>query len=137
GGGGGDESGKGLGGAGADGVGEGASLTLRHPAIQVDALMFERLLRQSAVESLEAAMMLYRGDLLEGLAVKEAPFDEWLLIERERLRELALEAVARLLARQVKAGTDAVAIQTGLRLLALDPLQEGGPRAPMPLSVRQ
>src|SRR5262249_57577763 len=95
GGGGGDESGKGLGGAGADGVGEGASLTLRHPAIQVDALMFERLLRQSAVESLEAAMMLYRGDLLEGLAVKEAPFDEWLLIERERLRQLALETVAR------------------------------------------
>jgi DNA-binding SARP family transcriptional activator len=33
-------------------------------------------------------------DLLEGLAVQETPFEEWLMAERERLRELALETLA-------------------------------------------
>jgi len=116
---------------------ESATLTLHQSAIEVDALTFERLLRQATVESLDAALALYRGDLLEGLAIKEAPFDDWLLVERERLRERALEALARLLAHHVKAGANEVAIQTALRLLALDPLQEAAHRALMRLYDRQ
>ena len=75
-------------------------------------------------EALEQAVELYRGDLLEGLTLQEPPFEEWLMAERERLRELALEALAGLLAAQRAAGAVEGALQTGLRLIALDPLQE-------------
>src|SRR5262249_61423764 len=70
------------------------------------------------------AAALYRGELLEGLALQEAPFEEWLLAERERLRELALEALAKLLRHRRAAGATEAAVQTALRLLVLDPLQE-------------
>ena len=84
--------------------------------------------------ALAAAAQLYQGDLLAGLSVEGAGgFEEWLLGERERLRELALEGLAKLLAQQRAAGAAEAAIQTGLHLLGLDPLQEPGHRALMRL----
>src|SRR4029453_14775662 len=56
---------------------------------------------------------------------------------RERLREVALESLARLLDHQTKTGAPARAIQTAVRLLALDPLQEPVHRALMRLYQRQ
>jgi hypothetical protein len=38
--------------------------------------------------------------LLEGLGVTEAPFEEWMFAERLRLREMAVEALGRLLSQQ-------------------------------------
>jgi hypothetical protein len=86
---------------------------------------------------LEKAGQIYGGDLLAGLALDEPPFEEWLLTERLRLRELTVDALARLLAHQRGAGADEAAIQTGRRLLALDPLQEPVHRAVMRLYARQ
>src|SRR5262245_38625163 len=115
----------------------GETVTLPAAALDVDALNFERRVRLATPEALDAALGLYRGDLLEGLAIKEASFDEWLLVERERLRELALEALARVLGSSMKAGDNERAIQSALRLLALDPLQEAAHRALMRLYVRE
>jgi tetratricopeptide (TPR) repeat protein len=80
--------------------------------------------QQGPPEALERAAGLYRGDLLSGFALSEAPFEDWLLAERERLRELALESLAKLLAHQRKAGSAEPAIQTALKLLTLDASQE-------------
>src|SRR5215813_6307180 len=111
------------------------TVTLDTAALDVDVLAFQRLARRADPEALQQAVDLYRGDLLEGLGVTEAPFEEWLTAERERLREFALEALAKLLAHQTKSeASDAVA--TALRLLALDPLQEAVHRALMRLYVR-
>ena len=79
------------------------------------------------------ALGLYEGDFLDGLAVQEPPFEDWLQRERERLREMALQALARLLAHQRSTGSTEEATQTALRLLALDPLQEAVHRALMSL----
>ncbi|OGK91802.1 MAG: hypothetical protein A2X51_01030 [Candidatus Rokubacteria bacterium GWC2_70_24] len=68
--------------------------------------------------------------------MSEHGFEEWLLAERERLREAALEALAKLLARQTKAEATERAIQTAVRLLTLDPLQEVVHRALMRLYAR-
>jgi len=103
---------------------EGETLALDAAAVDVDVTAFERLVAEGTPDTLARAAGLYEGDLLAGLVVKEAPFEEWLMAERERLRELALEALARLLAHQRKAGAAEAAIKTALRLLALDPLQE-------------
>src|SRR6266446_475329 len=100
------------------------TLALDSTAVDTDVAVFERAVGEGTAKALEQAAALYRGDLLAGLAVDEAPFEEWLLGERERLRELALEGLAKLLAHQRKMEAIEAAIQTALKLLTLEPLQE-------------
>jgi DNA-binding SARP family transcriptional activator len=111
----------------------GESLALDLDAVDVDACAFERLARTADAPSLARAAALYRGDFLEGLAYRGTLFEEWLMAERERLRELALETLARLLGQQRAAGALEEALQTALRLVALDPLQEAVHRSLMRL----
>jgi len=113
------------------------AVSLEATALDVDVARFERLVAEKTPAMLEEGCRLYRGEFLAGLAVAEPPFEEWLVTERERIRELALEAVARLLAHQSRAGALAEATQTALRLVALDPLQEAAHRALMTLYARQ
>ncbi|HYU16436.1 MAG TPA: BTAD domain-containing putative transcriptional regulator, partial [Candidatus Acidoferrum sp.] len=116
---------------------EADAVAISSGAIDVDVASFERLAADFTADGLTRAIALYRGDLLEGLAVQEPPFEEWLLTERERLRELAVEALAKLLAHHLKAGSRDEAIQTGVRLLGLDPAHEAVHRTLMRLYARQ
>lgn len=116
---------------------EGENLALNPSAVAVDVATFERLAAEGTPAAYEQAAALYQGDLLEGLGVTEATFEEWLRAERERFRELALELLAKLLAHKVKDKETESAIQTALRLLALDPLQEAAHRTLMRLYARQ
>src|SRR5215470_6901279 len=100
------------------------NVALEPAVVTVDVTAFERLVTQGTSDSLAQAADLYQGDLLQGLAVWEAPFEDWLMGERERLRELALETLAKLLTQQRAVGATEPALQTALRLLALDPLLE-------------
>jgi DNA-binding SARP family transcriptional activator len=113
------------------------TLALDPEAVNVDVVAFERLVADGTPTALEQAATLYGGDFLAGLDVNEPPFEEWLQSERERLRELALEALARLLAAQRQTNDLVAALQTALRLLALDPLQEVVHRTVMRLQAAQ
>ncbi len=115
---------------------DGDALALDPTAVEADVAAFEDAVARGTPEALEHAADLYRGDLLSGFAVDEPPFEEWLLGERERLRELALEALARLLAHQRNMGATEEAIQTALRLLTLEPVQEPVHRALMRLYAK-
>jgi predicted ATPase/DNA-binding SARP family transcriptional activator len=115
---------------------DGPSVALDPSVVDVDVARFERLIADGSPAALEEVVGLYRGDLLTDLSLTEAPFEEWLTFERERLHELALEGLSRLLTHQQTAGAAEPALQTGLRLLALDPLQEPVHRAVMRLYVR-
>jgi DNA-binding SARP family transcriptional activator len=112
---------------------DGKTVALDPSLVEIDAGRFEQLVADGKANSLERAAMLYQGDLLAGLTLAERTFEEWLIPQRERLHELALQGLARLLAHQQEAGLAEPAIQTGLRLLALDPLQEAVHRAVMRL----
>jgi DNA-binding SARP family transcriptional activator len=116
---------------------EGETVSLDPAAIDIDVVAFERLLRKGTPAALQEAAGLYRGPLLEGLHVAEAPFEEWFRTERERLAELAQEALVKLLRRQLGRGPIEAAVHTAARLLALDPLQETVHRTLMRLYVRQ
>jgi len=70
---------------------------LNPAVVEVDVVLFERRVAEATATTLQEAAELYQGDLLAGLAVSEAGFEEWLLPERERLRELAIDALAKLL----------------------------------------
>lgn len=74
---------------------------------------------------LTAALALYQGDFLADFAVANAPlFDEWVLLERERLHRLALQTGACLL-RHYAASREALAgVTLARRLLALEPWHE-------------
>jgi DNA-binding SARP family transcriptional activator/predicted ATPase len=68
--------------------------------------------------ALEQADTLYRGELLPGC------YDEWILPERERLRQRHLQVLEQLLRLFEKQGDHVTAIRYAQRLLALDPLSE-------------
>jgi DNA-binding SARP family transcriptional activator len=116
---------------------QGDTVALDPAAIEVDVGAFERGVTDGRPGALEQAVAQYRGDLLEGLAVSERVFAEWLTAERERLRELAIKALERLLAHQRATGADDQALQTARRLLELDPLQEAVHRLVMRLQWRR
>src|SRR5262249_12795591 len=107
-------------------------------AIDVDVARFEAAVAAGTPAALEQVGELYRGELLEGLVLDESAFETWLLSERERLRELSIEGLAKLLAHHQGAhGSAERAIQAAVRLLALDPCQEVVHRTVMRLYARQ
>ncbi len=99
-------------------------------------MTFELLAAQRTADALAEAAALYRGDLLEGIDIRETAFEDWLRGEQERLRKAALGALERLLRHQVEAGDDAAAADTANRLLALDPFHEPVHRTMMQLYCR-
>jgi TolB-like protein len=105
------------------------TLALDAAAAEVDVMLFEKLATSEEASDLRRAAALYRGDLLEGFSIRDAAFEEWLTIERQRLRALVMSVLAKLVAREN--GPNAIVIAQ--RLLALDPLQEESHRALMRL----
>ena len=78
-------------------------------------------------QALEAAVQHYQGDLLPNC------YDEWILPERDRLQQMCLAALERLMELLEQAGNYAGAIRVAQRLLRLDPLQEATYRCLMRL----
>ena len=117
-------------------VEDGDAIALAEAAVDVDIARFEALLEAGTPDALARAVDLYGGDLLEGLTAGEPPLEEWLIGERERLRELVLEALAKLLAHHTEAGRRETAVRFAVRLLALEPTQESIHRALMRLYER-
>lgn len=97
---------------------------LKAGAARIDVSEFERRVAEGSATALAEAADLYHGDLLAGLTLREPPFEEWLDGQRARLRELMVKALIRLLTQQHQAGRIDSAIQTAVKLLAADPLQE-------------
>jgi DNA-binding SARP family transcriptional activator/tetratricopeptide (TPR) repeat protein len=108
---------------------DGDSLTLPASVVTVDVAQFQALVARATPEALAQASGLYRGDLLEGIRVNEPPFEDWLRGERERLRELAINALGTLLAHHSAGGATDEAVQVALRLVSIDPLHETAHRA--------
>lgn len=105
--------------------------------VNVDVSDFEAALAGEDCESLASVARLYKGDFLADLGVNEPAFEEWRAAERERLQALALEALNRLLRRQLAADEMGPASQTAWRMLAIDPAQEPVHRTLMRLLLRQ
>jgi len=118
-------------------VSDARGLQLTAAELSVDVMRLVRCLAEGTRTSLSEARALYRGELLEGLSVGEAPFDLWVRSERERLRSLMADGLMRLVRLEVEAGCDAEATRACLRLLELDPLREEAQRSLMRLYTQQ
>jgi DNA-binding SARP family transcriptional activator/predicted ATPase len=77
------------------------------------------------LEPFRQAMSLYRGDFLDDFFIPNAPaFEEWMLMEREHLRELAINGLTRLAQVHHQRREYAAGLEATRRLLALDPWRE-------------
>jgi DNA-binding SARP family transcriptional activator len=115
---------------------DGPAVSLDRSIVDVDVARFERLVTDGRLLALDQIPDLYRGELLAGMTLGEPSFDEWLASERDRLHELAIKGLSHLLNHQQNTGAIEAAVQTGLRLLTLDPLQEPVHRAVMRLYMK-
>jgi TolB-like protein/DNA-binding SARP family transcriptional activator len=87
-----------------------------------DAAAFEHAIDEGR---LETALALYRGDLLPGFHISDAPdFEGWLEQERARLRGRAREAAWALADAREREGDAAGAAEAGQRAVALAPTDE-------------
>jgi TolB-like protein/Flp pilus assembly protein TadD len=111
-------------------------LALNRELVETDVWNLEEKVDQGTRESLEYSVGLYRADLLEGFRAKSDIFDDWLEVERTRLREVACNALSRLI--QIYADDDnpKPAIDLSQRLVALDPIREEAHRTLMQLYHR-
>jgi DNA-binding SARP family transcriptional activator/predicted ATPase len=91
-------------------------------------------LGEGTLAALTEAVGLYRGDFLQGFHVRQAlAFEEWALVERERLTLCALRALHTLTDHYAALGAYMQAIAYTERLLALEPGQEEAHRRMMTL----
>ncbi len=101
--------------------------------VQIDVGAFQtdvKALRDP--QDLLALAALYRGDFLENILVRDAPaFEEWLLVERERLQLLYQDVLWRAAQAQQATGNSGDAVPTLTRLIQVDPLRERNYRALM------
>ena len=70
----------------------------------MDVGQAEQLMHKDTVQSLGQASALYRGEFLDGLSVRSAAFEEWLLVERQRLRQMHEAALNRLIEKTTEGG---------------------------------
>lgn len=103
------------------------TLTLELAGSFVDVLAFDVALARDEPGSLEEALSLYRGSLLEGCT------EAWVFQERQA-REQTYLAARETLAAHARAGGDAAAAERHLRAaVAADPLRESAQRSLMEL----
>jgi DNA-binding SARP family transcriptional activator len=107
------------------------SIALDAAGMTVDVTAFEQALREGGVVALERALVLYQGELLEGLHVPQGGFEDWLAVERQRLRGLAIEGATALMAQAMEERRWDRAHAAARRLLSLEPLHEGACRTLM------
>ena len=98
-----------------------AHCRLRDAAVDLDR--FDRLARSAQRSELQAAADLYRGEFLADFHIDSEPFQEWLAAERDRALALVCDVLQRLTT-TAEPGEAEAAIQSGRRLVALDPLSD-------------
>lgn len=95
------------------------------PAIvTTDVLQLSEHIADGSSEALQAALDLYRGQLLDDAADAGTDIDDWLRRERDRFTEMMMGGFTRLLSQHIEQGSYAAALEAGRTLLTIDPLQE-------------
>ena len=102
---------------------DGERVTLRSAAIDIDLVRFRALLASNPAQ----ASSLYEGPFLDGIAVRDTAFGDWLSATRTEIHDLACDALERTAATGENGDMES-ALAAARRLVALDPLRESGHR---------
>ena len=104
---------------------------LHKDPLEIDVLNFDDLCNQKGEASLEEALGLYQGELLEGMYTRSQGFDDWLEMERSQRREKALQVMDVLLEKAQSENQLEQVIRLGIKMTTLDPLRESAHRVLM------
>ena len=123
--------------AGLDAV-EASKETLRFAALPeiADTLTVEKLVEEGTLHGLRRLPGLCRGEFLAGLNIRSDPFEDWLWLERQRLRDCAVRGLLHLLQSEEANGEAQRAAAAAEAILAAEPVQEEAHRALMRLHRR-
>lgn len=117
-------------------------LQLDPDGLWTDVAAFEEALRRGRsresfdVHQLTTAAQLYRGELLSGFFVRDCEsFEEWLVVEQERLREAAVDVLRSLVEHYRQRGEHRFGLHYARRLVAVEPLSEEARRDLMRLAL--
>jgi predicted ATPase/DNA-binding SARP family transcriptional activator len=122
----------------------------RSSAYQLDSAEFERRilnararlsptkqLSSAGAREFEEALAWYRGDFLIGFSIRGGmEFDEWVVLERERLQHMAVEALHDLTEHYIAQEAYPAGLSSAARLLQIDPLYERAHQQMMLLHAR-
>jgi DNA-binding SARP family transcriptional activator/predicted ATPase len=103
-------------------------------AVEIARLLAARGRPQRVARCLEEATKLYRGPFLEGFSLPDSPaFEEWALVERERLGRRVVAALHHLARWHESHAEYRQALHYARRQVEFEPWQEGGQRQAMRL----
>jgi len=112
---------------------EGDDIVLDAAAFDVDVLAFRLLAAQSGRTELEVAANLCAGEFLDGIDIENEEFESWRRAEATRFRGQTVDVLNRLMTQLSECGQTERAVETGVRLLELEPLHEAAVRRLMRL----
>jgi DNA-binding SARP family transcriptional activator len=95
--------------------------------LEVDVLLFEALAESGltgVADRLQAAADRYSGEFLSGFYVAAAPFEEWMIVERERLCSLAFQILHQISTYYVQRREIRPGLLYTRRLLTIEPWHE-------------
>jgi len=105
--------------------------------VTVDVAQFEALAREGTLEALAAACELYGGNLLSDVVDLSPEYEDWLMPERERLRDVARSAFWNLFSLRLWRSEVTEAKHCAQRYLEIDPYCERMHAALMRLHLTQ
>jgi TolB-like protein len=118
-------------------VSEGQSLRIANEKCTIDVVEFERLAKETDANALAESLDHSRGDLLDGVQLREPEFEDWLRDARERLRGIACATIDRLTDTLIAEDKEDEAIKVLGRRLAMDSACEPAHRTLMDLLARK
>ena len=107
---------------------DGELVSLNVAMVRCDVSRFEALVHEGGRDAFSAAADLYRGHLIDDITISEEGWSDWLAGERERLLDLALEAMVGLGELELAAGRAEHALKAGQRASALNNMREDAHR---------
>jgi PAS domain S-box-containing protein len=106
-------------------------------SVDSDVRDFEQVAGLDTLDAAEQADRIYAGDFMEGFELGQPGFDEWLAVERARLKDLFRRNLGGILIRRCRDGDLSRAVAAASALSRIDPFDEEVHRTLMRLYVRQ
>jgi TolB-like protein/Tfp pilus assembly protein PilF len=104
---------------------------LRAGAITTDVARFEALLLEGSRDALDEAVGLYGDSFLADLSIEEESWNEWLVVQRQRLEDVAIDGMIKLGEHELSRGDHTAALRSLNRALALNSTREDAHRLVM------
>ncbi|MDA0245100.1 MAG: tetratricopeptide repeat protein [Chloroflexi bacterium] len=114
-----------------------AEFAQRHRALEALLHHQNTPLDEATLAEVEMAVALYQGDFMAGFSLRDnQAFEEWLLLQQERYRQMATQLLRRLVQSLMHRGHNGRALPYADQLIQLNPLNETAQQQKMLLLTR-